>query len=221
MTSPLNWFLDFDDTLATGSMTWSLEQAFPRLIHDYQLAHDPVRFMEAVEIAQEKTSRDISAEQVVHDLFLTMGWPTALERTLFRDVLSNYQPALFEDALSFLERLRALNKRAFVLSNNQLAFGFVSQLQIEGYVTGVYTPNRHPGTFPKPHRSLWDVIVAADAQVGADNSAFVGDDPWTDGGFAENCGLPCWIVDRQARFGHLHDVKPYGWVSTLLDIPLS
>ena len=221
MTTPLNWFIDFDDTLATGSMTWSLDEAFPKLIREFQLPLDEGVFHQAVTVAQEKTSRDASAEQVVHELFLTMGWPPDLERNLFRDILTNYQPALFEDALIFLERLRSLNKRVFVLSNNRLALRFVSQLQINGYVTGIYTPSQHPGTFPKPHRSLWDVIVAADSQVNAGNSAFVGDDPWTDGGFADNCGMACWIVDRKARFDHLRGVKAYGWVPSLLDIPLT
>ena len=201
-------------------MTWALEEAFPKLIREFQLPNDPVRLQQAITVAQERSSQDTSPAQVVHDLFATMGWPFALEQHLFKDVMTNYEPKLFDDALVFLKRLRDLNKRTFVLSNNPLSLKFVAQLQIEGYITGLYTPSLHAGTLPKPHRSLWDVIIASDSQVNAANSAFVGDDPWADGGFAENCGLNCWIVDRHDRFGHLRGVKPFTWVPSLLEIPL-
>ncbi len=221
MGSPQNWFIDFDDTLATGSMTWALQSAFPKLIRQYQLPTDGDHLRRAVFVAQERSSRDVSPQQVVHELFETLAWPYELEQVLFEDMLTNYQPALFDDARTFLQRLQSLNKQVYILSNNPLSHKSVVRLEIDGYLAGIHTPSKYPGTLPKPHRSLWDVIVAAENQVTAENSAFVGDDPWTDGGFAENCGMACWIVDRQGRFADLDASVRYRRVSSLLDIPLT
>ena len=220
MSGFLNWFIDFDETLASGAITWAFESAFPKLIREYHLPNDPARLQAAALVALERAAHDDAAALILHQLFETMGWPAALERTLFDDILTNYQPRLFDDATPFLERLKRLNRRVFVLSNNPLSLKLIALLEIEGYVSGIYTPTAHPGTRPKPHRSLWDVIVAADPLVTADNSALVGDDPWADGTFATTCGIACWLVDREARFDRLRGDTPYHWVRSLADIPL-
>ena len=220
MTIAFNWFIDFDETLATGSISWAFEWAFPKLIREHRLRADDALLAQAVLTAQERSSANLAPQAILHELFETMGWDSSLEAALFDDILTNYRPQLFDDALPFLTRLKALNRRVFVVSNNRLSRKFVKLLEIEEHITGIYTPEKYPGTQPKPHRSLWDCVLAADDQVNASNSVFVGDDPWSDGAFADNCGLRCWIVDRAGRFSDNYNQQQYQWVRSLLDIPL-
>jgi FMN phosphatase YigB (HAD superfamily) len=220
LTSALNWFIAFDVTLASGSVTWALESAFPKLIRENDLPVDEQRLHQALLVAQERSSRETDFGPLLDELFETMGWPLALKKRLVEDIFNSYQPELFDDTLPFLERLRAHNRRVFILSNNPLSLKFIKQLEIEGAIDGMYAPVLHPGARPKPHRDLWD-IISVDAGVQPSNSVMVGDDPWADGQFADNCGLPCWIVDRKARFSHLRAQHAYGWVRTLLEIPLA
>ena len=220
MTTPLNWFIDFDETLATGSISWAFEWAFPKLIREHRLPTDDALLAQAVLAAQEKASADFAPQVILHELFETMGWDSSLEAVLFNDILTNYRPQLFDDALPFLNRLKACKRRVFVISNNRLSLKFVKLLEIEEHITGIYTPEKYPGVQPKPHRSLWDCVLAADAEVNEGNSVVVGDDPWSDGAFADTCGLPCWIVDRNGRFSERYSGKSYRWVRSLLDIPM-
>ena len=135
-----NWFLDFDDTLVTGSLTWAMESAFPKLISEHGLSCDLLQLDQAVLKAQRDADHNIAPERVVHELFVTMGWPEVLEQALFSDILSNYQPTLFEDTLPFLEQLRAWGCRAFIISNNPRSVASVQRLNIRDYFTDVITP---------------------------------------------------------------------------------
>jgi len=217
----LNWVIDFNETLASGNISWALENAFPRLIQQHQLPYDAARLHQAMLAGQEQSKREkLSPNALVHTLFEAMGWPEALEQPLLDDVVTNARPKLFDDTLPFLTRLKSLGKRILVVSNNPTSRQYVAHLNLEGYVDGIYTPADLPGTLPKPHRSLWDAVMTADAQVTPENSAIIGDDPWSDGSFATHCGITCWIVDRRGRFQHLREDKRYHWVEGLLDIPL-
>lgn len=216
-----NWILDFNGTLATSGITWGLRHAFPRLIQEHQLPYDATRFEQAALVAQERGSQETDPRPLLHDLFETMGWPHELEAPLLKDIMTNYQPELFEDALPFLERLRQHGHTICIVSNNPISTDNIQRLDLAHYINHIVTPNSYPGSQPKPHRDLWDQMLNEYPQMQQQPSVVVGDDPWTDGLFAENCNLPCWIIDRMNRFTALHTQKPYQWVQSLLDIPLT
>lgn len=218
---PVHWLLDFDETLATSSISWALDAAFPRLIQEHALPFDAARFRSAVLTAQSLSAVNHAPETVLAGLFDTLGWPATLVGPFLQDALHNYQPALFGDALPFLKRLRAAGHRAFILSNNRRAARLVVQFQIERYVDGVFVPDAERGLRPKPDRSLWDALCRADESVNATNAVLVGDDPWVDGVLAERCGLPCWIVDRGGRFADRPEVVAYRVVASLDAIEVS
>ncbi len=215
-----HWFLDFDETLASGSITWSLEFAIPRLIQTYGLAYDAERFGAATLVAQKRASREDDPLELVAEFFQTMGWPRELVAVLLADVMSNYRPQLFEDVVPFLDRLRAASKCIYVVSNNPTSVASVRLLAIEPYITQVFTPKQLGCAERKPHRGLWDAICALDRGISSDNTVLVGDDPWADGAFADNCQIPCWIVDRGNRFSQMRTGTAYHWVQSLLDIPV-
>jgi len=217
----LNWLIDFNETLASGNLSWALEVAFPKLIQQHRLPYDAARLHQAMLAGQEQAKRQRQPPAaLVHSLFEAMGWPPELEQPLLDDVLANARPRLYDDTLPFLTRLKSLGKRVLVVSNNPMSRQFVTQLQLEAYVDAIYTPDTLPGALPKPSRSLWDAVLAADERVTPENVAVIGDDPWSDGSFAANCGIPCWIIDRRGRFKHLREDRRYHWVEGLLDIAL-
>jgi len=78
-----------------------------------------------------------------------------------------------------------------------------------------------PGSQPKPHRSLWDYVTARQPIPRGYTPVIVGDDPWSDGAFAVNCGVACWLVDRRNRFAAHPNRQQFRWVASLLDISLS
>jgi FMN phosphatase YigB (HAD superfamily) len=218
----LNWLIDFNETLASGNLSWALENAFPRLIREHGLTFDAERLHQAMLAGQEQSKRERSSPRaLVHTLFETMGWPEALEQPLLDDVLANARPTLYEDTLPFLTRLKSLGKRILVVSNNPASRQNVTALGLEALIDGIYTPADRPGVQPKPHRSLWEAVLAADPLVTPENAAIIGDDPWSDGAFAANCGIPCWIVDRRGRFHHLRQDQRFHWVEALSEIPVA
>jgi FMN phosphatase YigB (HAD superfamily) len=218
MSRALYWLIDFDETLVRSGISWAFESAFPKLIAEHQLPLDSERLNLAVLMAQEKSAQDMPPQEILHELFETMGWPQHLEQPFLRDMIANYRPALFDDALLFLERLRQAGKRILLLSNNALTHKSISGLGIEPYLDAVYTPALFPGVPGKPHPDFWTRIQAADSAIHAGNTVMVGDDPWSDGLFAQNCGLACWIVDRLDRLAEVSQGKPYTRVRSLLDI---
>jgi FMN phosphatase YigB (HAD superfamily) len=218
---PFAWFLDFDDTLVSGALTWALEYRFPRLIQDYQLPFQAERFNQAVLIAQERSNQADEPAQILHDLFTDMQWPHDLESPIIREAMNDYQPRLFDDVLPFLERLQAVGGPACVISNNSYAVTLAERLGVSRYVSAVYTPKNCPGSQPKPHRSLWDYVNTCQPLPNGYIPVIVGDDPWSDGAFAMNCEVACWLVDRGNRFATHPSRQQFRWVRSLLDIPLS
>ena len=213
-----NWFLDFDDTLATGPTTWGLNHALPKLIRQHQLAFDGERYAQAVLVAQERFARSPDMFAVLNDLFDDQGWPHSLQTALVEDIQTRYRPELFADALPFLHQLVAEGQNVFILSNNPAAPELARQLGIEPYIRQFFTPKACPGALPKPDKSLWSYVLSSLPGVAVENSIVIGDDPWADGAFAEQWGLVCWIVDRGNRFGALYPKNNHDRVASLLDI---
>ncbi len=218
MTNKLVWIVDFDETLATGNLTWALEHAFPKFIAEHGLAYDPKRLGAVMLRLQEASSTQPDPEPLMAQLFEAMGWDQSLQQQLLHDIFSNYQPVMFDDARIFLERLRERGDRVFVVSNNPRTPAQMSLLGLDEYVEGVYTPHLCPGTRPKPDRSLWEYLIAQDATIEGRNTVVVGDDPWSEGMFADACALRCWIVDRMDRFSGLSEAPAYTLVRSLQDI---
>ncbi len=214
------WILDFDETLASGSITWALQDAFPKFIAEHQLRFDAKRLKGLILELQEAASRDSSPAPLVERLFEEMQWPSHLQQRLLEDVFSNYKPELFEDAEPFLKRLREHDDRVLIVSNNPRTLQQIPLLGLEHYFAGVFTPSSVPGTRPKPDRSLWDHIIGLQAEIDPDHTVVVGDDPWSEGEFSSVCGLQCWIVDRMDRFAEVAAGKSYHLVRSLLDIPV-
>jgi FMN phosphatase YigB (HAD superfamily) len=213
------WLVDFDETLAVGSLTWVLGY-FPKFVHMHQLDADNARLQQVMLVLQERGRQTPDSMSLLKSLFEMMEWPSALQNQLLADLRSQFQPTLFDDALPFLERLHSYNRRVYIISNNKRTPEHVNLLGIGQYVTEVLTPHSCPDTQPKPHPSLWNYLVMRQAEIDPGTTAIIGDDPWSDGGFAESCGLPCWIVDRQKRFSEMFRHKPYQWVQSLLDVPV-
>lgn len=221
ISMPMTWMLDFDDTLVRGGITWALDDAFPKLIRDHQLPFDPARFEQLVFAAQERGSFEADPRPILHSLFNGMGWPAALCEQFLHDLITNYQPQVCEDAWVFLDRLSAAGQRAYIVSNNPRSPALAQKLGLADRVVQVLTPSICPGSLAKPDRSLWDYLQTLIGSPAPGNGvAIVGDDPWSDGVFAENCGLLCYIVDRSQRFRPMYGLKAYRWVSSLLDIPI-
>ncbi|MBI5666387.1 MAG: HAD family hydrolase [Chloroflexi bacterium] len=214
------WFLDFDDTLATGATTWGIKYALPRLIEQHRLVYDEAALWQAILVAQEKANLITDPRPVVAELFETMGWPRDLLAELIQDVQTGYRPELFPDALPFLQQLQRRQQPVYVISNNPTAPQIAQRLGLSPYIRQVYTPQGCPGTQPKPDRSLWDFVLAANPEVKPLRAVIVGDDPWSDGAFAAACGLACWIVDREERFAGVDGRIAAKRVKSLLDIPV-
>lgn len=212
------WLIDFDETLAVGSLTWALQYAFPKFIHDYQLEHDEVRLQQTMLALQERSRQEPDTPTLLAALFEKMDWPHSLQEQFLSDLRSSYRPILFADTQPFLERLAHNNRRVYVVSNNKRTPDHVKLLGLEEFINGVFTPHSCPDTQPKPHSSLWEYITKQHTEIDPHTTGIIGDDPWADGAFAEKCGLPCWIVDRAKRFSIMYEHKPYHWVKSLQDI---
>lgn len=220
MSDITNWFLDFDDTLATGPTTWGLEYALPRLIHEHSLPFDQSRYDAAVLIAQERANQETDLQPILNDLFDDQGWPRHLQASLVNDIQQNYRASLFPDALEFLQTLRLREKRIFILSNNPTAPNLATALGLDTFVDGYFTPKLCHGCRPKPDISIWSYIMSLDASVNAANSIVIGDDPWSDAAFARRCKLAYWIIDRADRFGKVPELPPERLVRSLSELTL-
>lgn len=215
-----HWFLDFDDTLASGSTTWGLKYALPKLIRENGLSFDRDRFQRAALVAQERVAGSDDLRPVMDELFDAMGWPRALQKPLVEDVLNAYEPELFPDAIPFLDRLRAAGSEIYILSNNPRSVAAAQRLGIADYFTQFFTPETSAAGLSKPDPRLWESVAGAVAGMTKDSAAVVGDDPWSDGAFADGCNLTCWLVDRDRRFTNLREKTACRWVTTLTDIPV-
>jgi FMN phosphatase YigB (HAD superfamily) len=220
-TIPRTWLLDFDDTLVRGGITWALEVAFPALIRDHRLPFDRARFDQLILAAQERGSLEADPRPILDSLFTDMGWPAALGEQFLQDLITTYRPHVYDDAWTFLGRLNVAGHHAYIVSNNPRSPALAHKLGLADLVVQVLTQSICPGSLPKPDRSLWDhVQTLIEPPVPEDSVAIVGDDPWSDGVFAENCGLSCYIVDRSQRFRAMYGAKNYRWVSSLSEIPV-
>jgi len=214
------WFIDFDDTLATGPITWSVEFALPKFIDENRLICNRRQLSDAVLVAQAKENQGIDHRAILSELFTSMGWPSVLQNSLYTDVMTNFRPELFDDVLPFLNCLHDHNQILYVVSNNPYSSQIAEKLGISTYFKKFFIPDQANGIHPKPHLSLWERIISVESGIEIQESCMIGDDPWSDGQFAENCGLECWIVDRGLRYRSLHEEKSYHWVQSLLDIPI-
>ena len=216
----MNWLLDFSDTLASGSKTWAFEHAFPSMIAEYHLPVDEEVFRNATLQAQ-KRAREIDDESVVlNELIVKLSWPDELKHELVRRIFEECTAELYEDTLPFLEKLHQASQTVYIVSNTNDTPQLLEKFGITHYFRQIVTPETSGGGTGKPSRDMWDYLIR---QVGDEVIApavVVGDDPWSDGAFAEACSLPCWIVDRTGRLTSLYNTLPFGWVRSLLDIPI-
>ena len=56
MPDPQTWLLDFDETLASGNITYALQYAFPKFIRDHNLKPDPERLKRITLELQERAT---------------------------------------------------------------------------------------------------------------------------------------------------------------------
>jgi FMN phosphatase YigB (HAD superfamily) len=214
------WLLDFDETLASGSITQAIQHAFPKFIHEHQLSSNMASLVPLLLTLQQRASQNPDPVPLLDVLFEQMGWPHAYQNQLLEDLWTNYQPVLFEDTVPFLVSLREKQQRIYIVSNNPRTLENAHTVQIKHLVDQIFTPQSCPDTHPKPHRSLWEYILAHEIDVDPATTTVVGDDPWSDGAFADQCGLRCWIVDRLDRFTELRSQNAYQWVRSLNQIML-
>jgi FMN phosphatase YigB (HAD superfamily) len=218
-----HWIIDFDDTLGKSWDTWAMTVGFPRFIETHKLETDAEKLNQAIMEAQavSASSHNADALYLLQGLFKTMGWSQQLASQFLQEVHANFQLDLFDDALPFLERLREQQKTVYIVSNNPLSTERVKQFGLLSYVEAVLTPDKLPGAPRKPDIAVWDALKTLYSDLSEKSTVVVGDDPWSEGTFADACGLPCWIVDRNRRYRQLYSTKPYQWVYSLKDIKLS
>ncbi len=214
----MNWLLDFDDTLAVGPVTWALQHVFPDMIKTNNLPYDEALYTQVMLKAQRQGNEGVDEETILDEMFARFGWPDHLKAELGQKVYYGYELALFDDTIPFLDHLRERGDRVFVISNNDKAAEHAGTLGIAGYFTGIYYPERCGGVPAKPQRDMWAFVTDQYPELKDEPATFVGDDPWSDGLFAEHCQLPCWIVDRMQRYHTLYAGKPYQWAASLRDL---
>ena len=205
------WFLDFDETLVVGPVSYALETALPTMIRDHNLTLDQMRLNAALLLGQEQAASGMGDMEILQILFDEMGWPHHLKQQLSSDVFEHYTPALFDDTLPFLERIGSI----YVISNNNQAPEIARQLGLSLYIKAFFTPKLCGVSAGKPQRDLWDFVSAS---YDVTKALLVGDDPWSDGVFAITCGIDCILLDRRDRFAHL---SQYRRVRSLAAIPTS
>lgn len=214
------WLVDFEETLAPGCLTFAINQSIPKFIQQYQLEYDGEHLAKVVLTLQERARQNPGIHLLLVEFFEQMHWPQEARVDFMNDIMADTPPYLFDDAIPFLERFKQKGQRVFIVSNNRSTPENIKITGLETYVEGVFTPFNTPNTQPKPNPSLWEHILNHAPDIEPENVAVVGDDPWSDGAFADTCKLRCWIVDRMNRFSEMRSKTPYFWVTSLLDIPI-
>lgn len=220
MPDPQTWLLDFDETLATGNISYAMQYAFPKFMREHNLKPEPERLQQVLLDVQKRASQVFEPMPLIEVLVEGMGWSPELVQPLFEAVWVVMTPELFPDVLPFLERLQARGKRVLIVSNSARTPEQIAVLELMPLLNGVFTPKTSPNTLPKPHRSLWDYVMTQHIDLTPETAVMVGDDPWSDGAFADACGLPCWIVDRTNRYEKIREQTSYRWVRSLAEIPV-
>jgi FMN phosphatase YigB (HAD superfamily) len=211
------WFVDFDDTLVVGPVTWAFEHAFPTLIRKHQLPYDAQKFEQAVLWGQEKSADDGNELMVLMRVFEMMGWSNNHIDELRHMVFNEYIPTVFDDTPAFLERVKS--DPVYILSNNNHAPEIAAQLGIHDRFQAIFTPRICGDVGKKPQRDMWDYIVSQGISV--DDAVMIGDDPWSEGTFSTRCGIQCCIVDRMKRFTSFYNQFPYKWVQSIAEIQVT
>jgi HAD superfamily hydrolase (TIGR01549 family) len=211
----MHWILDFDDTLVLGPNTWAFEEVLPELIRHHNLPYDKALFDEVMLKAQKQANEDVNEEELLNHVFETLNWPAELQAELMNRVFNGYQPCVFEDTLRFLDFMQEQGHRLYIISNNNHASSLTEALGIEDYFDAIVTP-KQSGARAKPQRDMWDELQST-YQLDGD-IYMVGDDPWSDGTFSQHAEIPCWIIDRLARYTSLHDLLPFCWARTFDEI---
>jgi FMN phosphatase YigB (HAD superfamily) len=211
----MQWLLDFDDTLVLGPNTWAFQEVLPDLIRSNNLPYDKALFDEVTLTAQQQANEDVSEDELLDYLFDTLKWPDNLKSELIHRIYTGYQPNLFEDTIPFLDKLHKAGDKIYLVTNNNYAPQIAEKLGLSAYFTSIITP-KQAGVRAKPYRDMWDVLQTT--QLLEADFIMVGDDPWADGSFAQDVGIPCWILDRLDRYTTLHDELPYQWAQTFDDI---
>jgi len=214
----LTWLLDFDDTLASAPLTWAVTHALPRMIAENGLPADPVRLNAALMHGQQLSNQNTEPQVVLDSFFARMGWPAHLKKPLLQTIYADYQPALFTDVLPFLMAIRRHGDLALVVSNNPRAPQIAEKLGLVEYVYAVYTPQLCGSCRPKPDGSLWDYIRQQHHGLDQTQVRMIGDDPWSDGAFARQCGIRCWLLDRFDRFQGVPATDGFEVVRSLAEI---
>lgn len=196
----MEWFIDLDDTLTISPTTWAIQSVLPRLLRQHQLPYTDELLYEALLRSQEQAALAFDETQLIDTLFRLMGWSESVKAVLRQEVQDHYMPMLFEDARPFLQRMKAAGQHLYVVANNNQTPRIAEALGIAVYVDDIFTPQRCGAARGKPQREMWDFICK---QVTSENPVMVGDDPWSDGAFADACDFPCVLVDRWDRYAHL------------------
>jgi FMN phosphatase YigB (HAD superfamily) len=197
------WLIDFDDTLATGPINWAFEKTIPTFVRDRQLPFNAAVFAKVTIESQKLANQPNKEDEALAVVFDAMGWPEDLKKPLLDAVFGDYKTTLFPDAIPFLLRGQSAGHRLYIVSNNPYAPQLAVELGISQYVLDVFTPKKL-GLRGKPERDLWTYMIDAGLTKAA-SAVMIGDDPWSDGLFAQHGPFPCWIVDRLHRYA---DVPP-------------
>lgn len=202
--------MDFDDTLVVGPVTWGIERFLPEVMARHGLAPDRARLDAALIAAQEMAAAMFDDDQVLSRFLAQMNWPKELSTDLAVGFDFEFTFSLFDETLPFLRWLRDRDVRAFVVSNNNRSPRLTRDLDIHHYLTGIVTPNMQDSLRPKPDPSMFDAVLSQLPDLDIATTVMIGDDPWSDAGFAAACGLPCLLVDRGHRY---RDLTPPGRVT--------
>jgi FMN phosphatase YigB (HAD superfamily) len=185
---------------------------------NHNLPNEPERLEAAVLRAEEISNINNDHGAALMDLFEQMGWQAELQHELFNDVMTQFRPVLYDDAIPFLKALSVYPVRVYIISNNNRVPMFSRQFEIDTYFTRIITPKMLPDGLPKPRPNMWEYLSANEPDLTTENTVIVGDDPWSDGAFAEACRLPCWLLDRKQRYSRLKQFRHFQFVPDLLAI---
>src|SRR5262249_4943117 len=134
----MNWFLDFDDTLALGPITWAIQTVLPDLIQRNALAYDAAKLDKLVLDTQRDNVQRAKDTEMLDTVFQEMGWPDSLKANLLEKVFDQYTPVLFSDTLPFLQHMTANGQALYILSNNNHAPQIAEALAINQFFAAIF-----------------------------------------------------------------------------------